>query len=223
MNLNRSILINQITSKNYLVIRRNSVTDNEKNSDTSLSKSARLVDHMIDARKVFITGEVDHKMATEVVYQLHALAQINNKPIYVFISTPGGHVESGDMIYDAIKFITPKVITIGSGWVASAGALIYVAADKENRYSLPNTRFMLHQPSGGAQGPASNLEIYMNEILKMKERLNQIFASSTGQPIEKIREDMERDFWLSAEESINYGLVSKIITSERDIIDTSSQ
>jgi len=192
------------------------VENNEKGTDSPASMSAKLLDYTINARKVFITGEVDQKMAKEAVLQLHALASINNDPIYVFVNSPGGHVESGDMIFDAIRFITPKVVVIGSGWVASAGALIFVAADKENRYSLPNTRFLLHQPSGGIQGPAGNVEIYMKEIIRMRERLNKIFSEATGQSLEKISRDTERDFWLSAEEAVDYGLVHKIIVSEKE-------
>ncbi len=142
---------------------------------------AKLMEYALKVRKVFVTGGVDEKMAKDVVQQLHILASISDDPIYMFVNSPGGHVESGDMIFDAIRFITPKVIMIGSGSVASAGALIYAAADKENRYSLPNTRFLLHQPSGGIQGPASNIEIYRREIVRMKERLDRIFAEATGQ------------------------------------------
>ncbi|MBJ2287702.1 ATP-dependent Clp protease proteolytic subunit [Pseudomonas sp. MF6755] len=179
--------------------------------------SAKLMEYAIKARKVFITGVVDERMAKDVVQQLHILASINDDPIYVFINSPGGHVESGDMIFDAIRFIAPPVVMIGSGSVASAGALIYAAAKKENRYSLPNTRFLLHQPSGGFQGPASNVEIYMNEIVRMKKRLDKIFAQATGQTAEKISADTERDFWLNAEEALEYGLVNRIIVSEKEI------
>ncbi len=163
---------------------------------------AKLMEYALKVRKVFVTGGVDEKMAKDVVQQLHILASISDEPIYMFVNSPGGHVESGDMIFDAIRFITPKVIMIGSGSVASAGALIYAAADKENRYSLPNTRFLLHQPSGGIQGPASNIEIYRREIVRMKERLDRIFAEATGQTPEKISADTERDFWLNAEEAV---------------------
>lgn len=187
----------------------------ENKSDSSLA--AKLLETTLAARKVFITGEVDHKMAKEVVQQLHVLAHLSDEPIKVFISSPGGHVESGDMIFDAIRFIKPDVITIGSGWVASAGALIYAAAKKENRYSLPNTRFLLHQPSGGFRGQSSDLEIYAREITIMKDRLNKIFSDATGQTVEKIEKDTERDFWLSAEEAVTYGLVNKIITSEAEL------
>ncbi|KRW60035.1 ATP-dependent Clp protease proteolytic subunit [Pseudomonas sp. TTU2014-080ASC] len=190
--------------------------DSSENAQSSLS--SKLLDSTIAARKVFITGEINHKMATAAVQQLHALAHLGDEPIMVFISSPGGHVESGDMIFDAIRFIKPKIITIGSGWVASAGSLIYVAAEKHNRYSLPNTRFLLHQPSGGFQGRAMEAEIYAREIIWMKDRLNKIFAEATGQPVEKIAADTETDFWLSAEEAVDYGLVHKIVTREAEIV-----
>ncbi|WP_337022853.1 MULTISPECIES: ATP-dependent Clp protease proteolytic subunit [unclassified Pantoea] len=176
-----------------------------------------LMEHLINTRKIFITGTVDEKMAKEVVQHLHILAALSDRPITIFINSPGGHAESGDMIFDAIRFITPEVIMIGSGCVASAGALIYVAANKANRYALPNTRFLLHQPSGGMQGPASNMQIYSNEIVRMKNRLNHIFADATGQAIEKIEQDTQRDFWLSAEQAVEYGLVSKVIVTEQEI------
>lgn len=176
-----------------------------------------LMEHLINVRKIFITGTVDEKMAKEVVQHLHILAALSDRPITIFINSPGGHAESGDMIFDAIRFITPEVIMIGSGCVASAGALIYVAANKANRYALPNTRFLLHQPSGGMQGPASNMQIYSNEIVRMKNRLNHIFADATGQAMERIEQDTQRDFWLSAEQAVEYGLVSKVIVTEQEI------
>lgn len=193
---------------------------NKKDDDgkgSSMPSSSKLLDYMLGARKIFISGAIEDKMARDVVQQLHALAHLSDDPIYLFISSPGGHVESGDLIFDTIRFIKPRVIVIGSGWVASAGALIYVAANKEDRLALPNTRFLLHQPSGGTQGQASDVKIYLDEIVKMRQRINQIFAKATGQTIEKITEDTTRDFWLSAEEAVSYGLVSRIIVSESDI------
>ncbi|MCY1429878.1 ATP-dependent Clp protease proteolytic subunit [compost metagenome] len=194
--------------------------DDEKDRDRTKLQAgfgATLMEHVIKARKVFIIGTVGEKMARDVVQQLHILAAINDEPIQVFVNSPGGHVESGDMIFDAIRFISPKVIMVGSGSVASAGALIYVAADKENRYSLPNTRFLLHQPSGGMQGPASNLDIYRREIVRMKDRLDEIFAQATGKTAGQISADTQRDLWLSAKEAVEYGLVNKIIVSEKEI------
>ena len=156
-------------------------------------------------------------MAQKVSAQLLAMAATSDEDIKVFINSPGGHVESGDCMHDIIKFIKPKVWIIGTGWVASAGALVYISAPVERRVCLPNTRFLLHQPSGGARGMASDIEIQAREIIKMNERLNKLFSEATGQTIEKIAADTDRDYWLSAEEAKAYGLVSKIITSHTEV------
>jgi ATP-dependent Clp protease protease subunit len=129
----------------------------------------------------------------------------------MFISSPGGHVESGDMVHDMIKFITPKVRTIGSGWVASAGALIFIGAEKEDRYCLPNTRFLLHQPSGGIGGQVTDMQIQAEQIRIMRERFDHLFAAATGQTPEKISADTQRDFWLTTDEAVAYGLLDKVI------------
>ncbi|MBM1555473.1 ATP-dependent Clp protease proteolytic subunit [Sulfitobacter mediterraneus] len=163
------------------------------------------------SRNVVITGEINDKLAQRTVTHLLALAEENDDPINVYISSPGGHVESGDMVHDVIKFIRPKVRTIGSGWVASAGALIFVGAEKENRYCLPNTRFLLHQPSGGIGGQATDMMIQADQIRIMRERFDQLFAEATGQTPEKIAADTARDFWLKASEAQDYGLVGHII------------
>lgn len=189
--------------------------EEDKKPEMPLGKEAET--NLFKARTIFIYGPVTQEMAQRVCAQLVALAAASDEDIRIFVNSPGGHVESGDSIHDMIKFIKPKVWMIGSGWVASAGALIYVAAPKERRVALPNTRFLLHQPSGGARGMASDIEIAAREILKMNERLNAIFAEATGQPIEKIAEDTDRDYWLSAEDAKKYGLVSKIINSHADI------
>jgi ATP-dependent Clp protease protease subunit len=131
----------------------------------------------------------------------------------LFINSQGGHVESGDTIFDMIRFVKPEVKIIGTGWVASAGALIYASTAKENRFSLPNTRYMIHQPMGGIRGQASDIAIEAEEIMKMRERLNMTFADQTGQTIEQVREDTLRNYWMSALEAQKYGLVSKIINT----------
>lgn len=164
------------------------------------------------SRNVVITGEINDKLAQRTVTHLLALAEESDDPINVYISSPGGHVESGDMVHDVIKFIRPKVRTIGSGWVASAGALIFVGAEKENRYCLPNTRFLLHQPSGGIGGQATDMMIQADQIRIMRERFDQLFAEATGQTPEKIAADTARDFWLKASEAQDYGLVGHIIS-----------
>jgi len=166
---------------------------------------------------VLITGMIDDKLAQRCTAQLLALAEAGDEPINVFISSPGGHVESGDVVHDMIKFIRPKVRTIGSGWVASAGALIFVGADKENRYCLPNTRFLLHQPSGAVGGQSSDIQIQAHQIKIMRERLNRILAEATGRSVEQIAKDTDRDFWLTASEAIEYGLVKKIVRSAKEL------
>jgi ATP-dependent Clp protease, protease subunit len=172
---------------------------------------------LFDARVVMLTGEVNDLQARRVTERLFALSAQNAEPITFVISSPGGHVESGDMIHDVIKFINAPVRMLGTGWVASAGALIYAAAQRENRYCLPNTRFLLHEPRGGVGGMASDVEIQAREILKMRERLNRIFAEATGQPIDKIKRDVDRDYWMQAEEAKAYGLVGKIVRSASEV------
>jgi ATP-dependent Clp protease protease subunit len=165
------------------------------------------------SRSIIVAGPINDKLAQRTVMHMLALAEESDAPINMFISSPGGHVESGDMVHDMIKFIRPEVRTIGSGWVASAGALIFVGAKKENRYCLPNTRFLLHQPSGGVGGSASDIEIQAEQISKMRERFDKLFAAATGQTADRIRADTQRDFWLNTEQAIAYGLLGKVISS----------
>jgi len=192
----------------------------EEESDENDAKrptSSLAEKYFFDSRIVMVTGEISHTLAERVCLSLFALAQASDDPITMIISSPGGHVESGDMIHDTIKFIKPRVRVLGSGWVASAGALIYIAAEKEDRYILKNTRFLLHAPSGGIGGKATDIAIQAREINLMKDRLNELFASATGQSVEKIEKDTDRDFWLSAEESVDYGLATHIISKQSEI------
>ncbi|HVY84087.1 MAG TPA: ATP-dependent Clp protease proteolytic subunit [Caulobacterales bacterium] len=190
--------------------------DEEKTKDPQ-NAPAVIEKALFDARVVMLTGEVNDQQARRVTERLFALAAQNAKPITFVISSPGGHVESGDMIHDVIKFINAPVKMLGTGWVASAGALIYCAAQRENRFCLPNTRFLLHEPRGGIGGMASDVEIQAREILRMRERLNRIFADATGQPIDKIKRDIDRDYWMLADEAKAYGLVGKIVKSQAEL------
>ena len=176
----------------------------------------RIEEKVLETRTILLFGEISQKSAREVCQKLILLAALNDNPIKLIINSQGGHVEAGDTIHDMITFVKPKVKILGTGWVASAGALIYAAVPLENRYSLPNTRFMLHQPSGGVGGQATDISIEAQEILKMRDRLNKIFSVQTGQPVERIERDTDRNFWMSAEEAKQYGLVGKIITSQGD-------
>ena len=193
----------------------NDENEDDKTKELPLGKETEA--NLFKSRSIFIYGPITQELAQKVNTQLVALAAASDDDIRIYVNSPGGHVESGDSVHDMVKFIKPKVWMIGTGWVASAGALIYVAAPKERRIALPNTRFLLHQPSGGTRGMASDIEIQAREIIKMNERLNRIFAEATGQPIEKIAKDTDRDYWLSAEEAKEYGLVSRIVKSQAEI------
>lgn len=172
---------------------------------------AQIAQTLFKSRTVLIFGEVTTALARAVSAELMALSAESSEPIRVLINSQGGHVESGDTIYDVVRFIRPEVWMIGTGWVASAGALIYVAARRENRLCLPNTRFLLHQPLGGVGGPASDIEIEATQILAMRERLNRTFANATGQAFEKVTRETERNLWMSATEACQYGLVDRVV------------
>jgi ATP-dependent Clp protease, protease subunit len=174
-------------------------------------------ERLFRSRNVIISGEVNQRLAASVMAQLLALSAESDEPINVFINSQGGHVESGDTIHDIVQYVRSPVRMVGTGWVASAGALIYVSVPRERRFSLPHTRYLLHQPAGGMRGSAADIEIEAREILNMRERLNRVFAEATGQPLEKIEDDTRRNFWLSAEKAVEYGLVGRIIRSVNDL------
>ncbi len=174
-------------------------------------------DKLFKARTIVISGGIDQDVAERVITQLVAMTADSSEPVNVYINSQGGHVEAGDTIHDMIGFVDAPVNIIGTGWVASAGALIYVAVPRERRYCLPNTRFLLHQPAGGAGGTASDIAIEAREIVKMRERLNVLMSKATGQTLERIEEDTNRNFWLEAESAVAYGLAGKIIRSPKEI------
>jgi ATP-dependent Clp protease protease subunit len=172
---------------------------------------------LFKARTVLIFGEIDMKVAERVCGQLLALAADGSGDIRVVINSPGGHVESGDTIHDMIRFCGPRVKMIGTGWVASAGAHIFLGAERANRFCLPNTRFLLHQPLGGVRGQASDITIEAEEILKMRERINRIIARETGQTYDRIVKDTDRNFWISAQDAVAYGLISRVISRTDEV------
>ena len=175
------------------------------------------MEKLLKSRTIIISGEINQALAEKVCAQLLILEEMSNDPIKIFINSQGGHVESGDTIHDMIKFVKPRVIMIGTGWVASAGITIYLAADKENRYSLPNTRYMIHQPLGGFNGQATDIGIEAKEILRVRQRINTIISEATGQPIEKVNKDTDRNYWLNAAEALDYGIINKIISSHSQL------
>ena len=180
----------------------------------------RVEAELLQRRKVLVFGEVNDRLARDVSARLLVLANQDDKsPIDIYVNSPGGHVESGDTIHDMIRFIRNDVTVnmIGTGWVASAGAHIFLAGAKDRRFCLPNTRFLLHQPSGGTRGMAADIEIEAREIIRMRERLVKIISDETGQPVERIEKDINRNHWMFAEEAVTYGMVTRVIRDPRDI------
>ena len=168
---------------------------------------------LLKERIIFLVGPVEDYMANDIVAQLMFLERENpEKDIFLYINSPGGSVSAGMAIYDTMNFIKPDVSTLCTGMAASMGAFLLAAGAKGKRIALPNSRVMIHQPSGGAQGQATDIEITAKEILKIRQRLNEILAQQTGQPIEKVAADSERDKWMDAMEAKDYGMVDQVIT-----------
>ncbi|MDV4150442.1 ATP-dependent Clp protease proteolytic subunit [Clostridium sp. AL.422] len=176
-----------------------------------------VVEKQLKSRTIIISGEINQALAEKVTAQLLILQEMSDEPIKIFINSQGGHVEAGDTIHDMIKFVKPRVIVIGTGWVASAGITIYLGAEKENRYSLPNTRYMIHQPLGGFQGQATDIGIEAKEIIRVRKRINTIISNATGQPLEKVEHDTDRNYWLNANEAVDYGIVNKVISKYEEL------
>ena len=190
--------------------------EKDEKSKAPEPQSSEIAKALYKSRTVLIFGEVDMKMAERVTAQLLAYAE-SEGDIRVIVNSPGGHVESGDTIHDMIRFVGNRVKMICTGWVASAGAHIYLVAKKENRFCLPLTRFLLHQPLGGVRGQASDITIEAEEILKMRARLIKEISVETGQPYEKVVTDTERNFWIGAEDAVTYGLAAKVISSASEV------
>ena len=194
-------------------------TDTPAAPSTAEPRNAFLEEKAFKSRTVLLFGEVSDQSASDIARRLIALDADSSAPIDLFVSSPGGHLESGDAIHDIIRFIGAPVNMIGTGWVGSAATHLYLAVPKERRFCLPNTRFLIHQPSGGAGGPASDIAIHAQEIIKARERVARNISRETGRSLESVLVDIERDRWMSPEEAIEYGLVGRIIQHKRDLKD----
>ena len=182
-----------------------------------ISFQMKIDEALFEARKIFLFGEINQRVAREVSERLVALSATGSDPITLVINSQGGHVEAADTIYDMIRYVASPVRVLGTGWVASAGAHIFLAPEREDRFSLPNTRFMLHQPAGGVHGAAVDIGIEAKEIVKMRKRLNRIISERTGQPLDRVEKDTDRNFWMSAEEARDYGIVGRIVSRSEDL------
>lgn len=178
-----------------------------------------LAEKFMKTRQIILSGEINKDLAEKIVRQLLVLeADDAEKPVYVYIDSPGGDVDAGFAIFDMIRFISCPVILVGMGLIASAAALILLAVEKENRVALPNSRYLIHQPSSGMRGVATDIEIHAKEMERTKAVLNKIIADQTGKSIDQVSADTNRDYWLNAQEAIEYGLVSRIVNSRKDLV-----
>ena len=176
-----------------------------------------LAARFLKTRQILLTGEIDKSLSEKIIRQLLILEASGNKPIYMFIDSPGGDADAGYGIFDMIRFIDAHVYTIGMGLVASAAALVLLAAPKERRIALPNSHFLIHQPLSGIKGVATEIEIHAKELEKMRERINKLISEETGKPLAQVAKDTDRDCWLNANEALDYGLISKIVFSRKDL------
>ena len=190
----------------------------QENTPAAKDRNSRIEETLsFKSRFVLVFGEITDKLAQITCQRLIALSTESDAPITMMISSPGGHVESGDAIHDMVRFVRAPVTMVGTGWVASAGTHIFLSPPKERRFCLPNTRFMIHQPAGGAGGQATDIAIQAKEILRTRERIGRVIAKQTGRPFETVAKDMERDFWMSAPEAIEYGIVSRVIERQTEL------
>ena len=196
---------------------KHAAPDGAKEAAEAAKQFAFLENTLLKNRTLTIFGEIDKVVAQRTAEKLLALSFESDDPVTLFLGSPGGHVESGDTIFDLIRFITAPVRIVGTGWVGSIATHIYLAADRANRFALPNTRFLIHQPAGGFGGDAADIEIHAREIVKTRERINQIIAEQTGQPLDRVAKDTDRDHWMSVEEAIEYGLVGSAIETIADL------
>lgn len=172
---------------------------------------------LLKLRTILISGEINKRVADSISKQLLIMEGQSDEPITVYIDSPGGDADAGFAIFDMIRFVKPVVRTVCCGLTASAGALILLAAKKENRYSMPNARILIHQPLGGTYGSASEILIQTEQIVELRKRINEVIAEETGQPLDKVTKDTDRDCWLSGEEAKEYGLISRVVATRAEL------
>ena len=193
------------------------VLDDDKEKKDDAKAADPLAEKFLKTRQILLTGEISEESAEKVVKQLLILEADGNESIYVYVDSPGGDVYAGFAIFDAIRFIEAPVWIVGAGLVASAAALILLAVPKERRVGLPHSSYLIHQPSSGMKGVATDIEIHAAELAKTRAKINEIIAQETGTPLEKVAKDTDRDYWLNAEESVAYGLISRVVTKRADL------
>lgn len=189
----------------------------EEEKKTPVRPEDALSERFLKTRTILLTGEVDKDLSEKVIRHLLLLESQSSEPITILIDSPGGDVYAGFSIFDMIRFVKAPVRIVGMGLIASAAALILLAVPKERRYGLPNSSYLIHQPLSGIQGVASDIEIHARELEKTKARLNEIIAEATGQGLDRVSKDTDRDYWMNAQEALAYGLIEKIIARREEL------
>ncbi|MBO4439027.1 MAG: ATP-dependent Clp protease proteolytic subunit [Spirochaetaceae bacterium] len=193
--------------------------DDEKKKQTDEKEAGAdiLSAKFLKTRQIILSGEINKELAEKIARQLLILEADSDEPIRLFIDSPGGDADAGYAIFDMIRFINAPVITIGMGLIASAASIVLLAAPKERRFGMPNSRYLIHQPMSGMQGVTTEIEIHAQELEKMRVKINEMIAAETGKSVEDVAKDTDRDYWLDAEEAKKYGLISKICKTRKDI------
>jgi len=195
--------------------------DEEDDDDVQEKDKAPVLDplagRMLKTRTILLSGEINKELAEKTIRQLLLLEDMNDEPIKIFIDSPGGDADAGYAIFDMIRFVKPKVWTIGMGLVASAAAIIQLAAPKERRVGLPNSHYLIHQPLSGIRGVATDIEIHAKELEKLRGKINVLIADETGNSVNQVEKDTDRDYWMTATEAVKYGLISRVITNRDEI------
>jgi ATP-dependent Clp protease protease subunit len=189
----------------------------EENDEGDNSHEGILVQQLLKTRTILLSGEINKSLAERIIRQILLLEDEGEESIKIFIDSPGGDADAGFAIFDMIRFIKPKVFTIGMGLVASAAAIILLAAPREQRVALPNSHYLIHQPLSGIRGVATEIEIHARELDKLREKINHLIAEETGNPLKKVEKDTDRDFWMNAKDAQEYGLISTIITKREEL------
>ena len=193
--------------------------DDEKKKQTDEKEAGAdiLSAKFLKTRQIILSGEINKELAEKIARQLLILDADSDEPIRLFIDSPGGDADAGYAIFDMIRFINAPVITIGMGLIASAASIVLLAAPKERRFGMPNSRYLIHQPMSGMQGVTTEIEIHAQELEKMRVKINEMIAAETGKSVDDVAKDTDRDYWLDAEEAKKYGLISKICKTRKDI------
>jgi ATP-dependent Clp protease protease subunit len=199
------------------------IDEDDEDDDVREKDKAPVLDplagRMLKTRTILLSGEINKEQAEKTVRQLLLLEDMNDDPIRIFIDSPGGDADAGYAIFDMIRFVRPKVWTIGMGLVASAAAIIQLASPRERRVGLPNSHYLIHQPLSGIRGVATDIEIHAKELEKLRGKINRLIAEETGNSASQVEKDTDRDYWMTATEAVNYGLISKVITNRDELSD----